>query len=67
VDKVRVIALFESKSVRADTRDARLVNHMIELTRESGVQVEQINPVKLGVEAIPPRPKPKAKKPQSGK
>lgn len=46
-ENVRLIALYESKSVRATARDAALVHHMIELAREAGVQVEQINPVKL--------------------
>lgn len=46
-ENARLIALYESKSVRAAARDAALVNHMVELAREAGVQVEQINPVKL--------------------
>jgi tetratricopeptide (TPR) repeat protein len=47
IDKLRLIALFENKTVKANARDAHLVNHMVELMREMGGQIEQINPAKL--------------------
>ncbi len=46
-ENVRLIALYESRSLRGASRDAALVHHMVELAREAGVPVEQINPVKL--------------------
>ncbi|MEZ0394934.1 MAG: tetratricopeptide repeat-containing protein [Anaerolineales bacterium] len=50
-ENVRLIALCESRGGRALARDAALVHHMIELAREAGVPVEQINPVKLALTA----------------
>jgi len=46
VDKVRLIALWDGKGGRPKDRDARLVKHMIELMRETGGTVEQINSAK---------------------
>jgi len=48
MDNLRLIALFDDK--RGDihaTKDAHLVKHMIDLMRDSGGQVEIINPTKI--------------------
>ncbi|HXF84167.1 MAG TPA: TRAFs-binding domain-containing protein [Anaerolineales bacterium] len=47
VDKVRLIALWDGKSEPTDDLDAHLVKHMVDLMRETGGVVEQINPTKL--------------------
>jgi tetratricopeptide (TPR) repeat protein len=43
VDKVRLLALWNGRSGRMKDRDARLVKHMVDLTRENGISVELIN------------------------
>ena len=48
IDKVRLIALWDGKSGEAIDRDVRLVKHMVELMRDIGGIVEQINPTKFG-------------------
>ena len=45
-DKVHLIALWNAHGDRPKDRDARLVRHMIELMREIGGPIEQINPSK---------------------
>jgi len=47
IDKVRLIALWDGKNELANDLDARLVKHMVDLMRDTGGIVEQINPVKL--------------------
>ena len=72
VDNLRLIALCDDKRGDIhDSRDAYLVKHMIDLTRDTGGQVEIINPSKLDqvVEEIKPKikhptPKKKTKTPQ---
>lgn len=59
IDKVRLIAHWDGKNGSADDLDARLVKHMIDLMRDTGGIVEQINPFKLSAyveEAVPPKP-----------
>lgn len=43
VDKVRLIALWNGIGGKPKDRDARLVRHMIELMRDTGGTIEQIN------------------------
>jgi len=47
IDKVRLIALWDGKNELAEDLDARLVKHMVDLMRDTGGIVEQINPVKI--------------------
>ncbi|HKY53526.1 MAG TPA: hypothetical protein VJM08_04430, partial [Anaerolineales bacterium] len=47
IDKMRLIAVWDGKSEIPKDLDARLVKHMVELMRETGGIVEQINPAKL--------------------
>jgi tetratricopeptide (TPR) repeat protein len=47
IDKVRLIALWHGKGEVSKDLDARLVNHMVELVRDTGGIVEQIKPAKL--------------------
>ena len=47
VDKVRLIAVWDGKGETPKDMDARLVKHMVDLTRDIGGIVEQINPTKL--------------------
>jgi tetratricopeptide (TPR) repeat protein len=56
IDKVRLIAVWDGKSETAKDRDARLVKHMIDLMRETGGIIEQINSVKLTGSPIPDNP-----------
>ncbi|MBC7876986.1 MAG: hypothetical protein H7Y59_07420 [Anaerolineales bacterium] len=46
IDKVRLIALWNAHGDRPKDRDARLVYHMVELMRETGGAIVQINPSK---------------------
>jgi tetratricopeptide (TPR) repeat protein len=46
MDNVCLIALWDGKSGYSRDRDVRLVNHMIELARDMGGRIEQINPSK---------------------
>jgi uncharacterized protein YifN (PemK superfamily) len=53
VDNLRLIALFDDKRGDIhDTQDAQLVKHMIDLTRDTGGQVEIINPSKIAPEVL---------------
>ena len=47
IDKMRLIAVWDGKNETPKDLDARLVKHMVELMRETGGIVEQINPAKL--------------------
>jgi hypothetical protein len=47
IDSVRLIAFWNGKSDAQEDRDARLVRHMVDLMRDTGGVVEQINPEKL--------------------
>ncbi|HJR80766.1 MAG TPA: tetratricopeptide repeat-containing protein [Anaerolineales bacterium] len=47
IDKVRLIALWDGKAEAPRDLDARLVRHMVDLMRDMGGIVEQINPAKL--------------------
>lgn len=46
IDKVRLIALWSAQGGQPKDRDARLVRHMVELMRDTGGVIEQINPSK---------------------
>jgi len=46
IDKVRLIALWNSHGDKPKDRDARLVHHMIELMRDIGGPIEQISTTK---------------------
>jgi tetratricopeptide (TPR) repeat protein len=46
VDNVCLIALWDGKNSASKDRDIRLVNHMIEMMRDTGGRIEQINPAK---------------------
>jgi hypothetical protein len=46
IDKVTLIALWNSHGDKPKDRDARLVNHMIELMRDTGGAIEQISTAK---------------------
>jgi hypothetical protein len=52
IDKVRLIALWDGKNDLAMDLDVHLVKHMVDLMRDTGGMVEQINPAKLTVETI---------------
>jgi hypothetical protein len=47
IDKVRLIALWDGKAEAPRDLDARLVRHMVDLMRDMGGIIEQINPTKL--------------------
>ena len=47
IDKVRLIALWDGKNDLDDDLDVHLVKHMVDLMRDTGGMVEQINPTKL--------------------
>jgi len=56
IDKVRLIALWDGKSELSKDLDVRLVKHMVELMRDTGGMIEQINPTKLSALAIATAP-----------
>ena len=47
IDKVRLIAFWNGKSTPGDDTDTRLVKYMVDLMRDTGGIVEQLNPEKL--------------------
>jgi tetratricopeptide (TPR) repeat protein len=47
IDKVRLIALWDGKPGYGSDLDVRLVRHMVDLMRETGGIIEQINPGKF--------------------
>jgi hypothetical protein len=69
IDKVRLIALWDGKAEAPRDLDARLVRHMVDLMRDTGGIVEQINPIKLkrSVRAAPASNDKASKKPTSRK
>jgi len=57
IDKTRLIALWNGQNAPSKDRDARLVRHMVELMRDTGGVIEQINPSKDAHEfAVAPLP-----------
>jgi len=52
IDKVRLIALWDGKNDLAEDLDVYLVKHMVDLMRDTGGMVEQINPTKLSAELL---------------
>lgn len=52
IDKVRLIALWDGKNDMSEDLDVHLVKHMVDLMRDTGGMVEQINPTKLTIETI---------------
>ena len=47
IDRLRLIAVWDGKAEAPRDLDARLVKHMVDLMRDMGGIVEQINPLKL--------------------
>jgi len=47
IDRVRRIALWDGKNESSEDIDVHLVKHMVDLMRDTGGMVEQINPTKL--------------------
>jgi len=47
IDKVRLIAVWDGKNEMPTDLDTRLVKHMVDLMRDTGGIIEQINPFKL--------------------
>lgn len=56
IDKVRLIALWDGKNEVSKDLDVRLVKHMVDLMRDTGGIVEQINPFKLAAVLSAPPP-----------
>ncbi|HET9908452.1 MAG TPA: tetratricopeptide repeat-containing protein [Anaerolineales bacterium] len=52
IDKMRLIAVWDGKNESSKDLDARLVKHMVDLMRETGGIVEQINPGKLSRDVV---------------
>ena len=52
IDKVRLIALWDGKNDMSDDLDVHLIKHMVDLMRDTGGMIEQINPAKLTLETI---------------
>ncbi len=46
IDNVKLIAFWDGKGDQSKDRDVRLVRHMVELMRDTGGMIEQINPSK---------------------
>lgn len=67
VDKVRLIAVWDGKNEPSDDLDARLVKHMVDLMRDTGGIMEQINPAKLPILVVssPPQQTPDLESPAS--
>jgi hypothetical protein len=60
IDKVRLIAVWDGKGELSKDLDARLVKHMVDLMRDTGGMVEQINPGKLAPKPAMPDLSPSA-------
>ena len=58
IDKVRLIAIWDGKNEPSQDLDSRLVKHMVDLMRDTGGIIEQINPLKLPVVEVKPTPVP---------
>jgi hypothetical protein len=56
IDKVRLIAIWDGKNEPSKDLDSRLVKHMVDLMRDTGGIIEQINPLKLPVVELKPTP-----------
>jgi tetratricopeptide (TPR) repeat protein len=52
IDKVRLIALWDGKNEQSKDLDGRLIKHMVDLMRDTGGQVEHINPEKLNAKTL---------------
>jgi hypothetical protein len=52
IDQVRLIVIWDGKQETPQDQDARLVKHMVDLMREMGGKVEQINPIKIVAEDV---------------
>ncbi|HKJ39111.1 MAG TPA: TRAFs-binding domain-containing protein [Anaerolineales bacterium] len=52
IDKVRLIALWDGKNDVSEDLDVYLVKHMVDLMRDTGGMVEQINPTKISAESL---------------
>ena len=52
IDKVRLIAIWDGKNDQTEDLDVHLVKHMVDLMRDTGGMVEQINPTKLSTEML---------------
>lgn len=61
IDKVRLIAVWDGKNEPSKDLDARLVKLMVDLMRDTGGIIEQINPFKLGALPEVPIPAPVTK------
>jgi len=59
IDKVRLIALWDGKNEMSGDLDVRLIKHMVDLMRDTGGIVEQINPAKLPHDTITGNKKPR--------
>lgn len=61
VDKMRLIAFWDGRAESSDDLDEHLVKHMVDLVRDMGGQIEQINPHKLASAQpdllAPPKPR----------
>jgi tetratricopeptide (TPR) repeat protein len=60
IDSVRLIAVWDGKGELSKDLDARLVKHMVDLMRDTGGMVEQINPAKLTPRSATPELAPEA-------
>lgn len=60
IDSVRLIAVWDGKGELSKDLDARLVKHMVDLMRDTGGMVEQINPAKLPPRSATPELAPEA-------
>ena len=60
IDKVRLIAIWDGKNEPSQDLDSRLVKHMVDLMRDTGGIIEQINPLKLPVVEVKPTPAPES-------
>jgi tetratricopeptide (TPR) repeat protein len=58
IDKVRLIAVWDGKNELAKDLDSRLVKHMVDLMRDTGGIIEQINPLKLPAMEVKAAPAP---------
>jgi tetratricopeptide (TPR) repeat protein len=52
IDNIKLIAFWDGKSDATKDRDVRLVQHMVDVVRDAGGMIEQINPSKYASRAI---------------
>lgn len=62
VDKMRLIAFWDGRAESSGDLDEHLVKHMVDLVRDLGGQMEQINPFKLAMTQPDPLAPPKPRK-----